>query len=442
MKSTRNATLILDAQLRTKGFTPEMQGLLGEKSSDGEHSLEHLARKFQDGRLSADVADVLRDLVPREVEIQDVQNRWYLRQALPYRTDDNRIAGVVITFIEITERRRWEEQLAQAKLYAEHIVDSVRHPLVVLDKELRIHTVNDAFSKLLDLSPAQLIGKRVIDLNDGLWRVPAARKLLQDMDTDGQAPKSIEIEVEFRHLGLRAMEIHARRLDSAQLMLLALEDVTEHRAAERRLRFAMSELLHRVRNILANVRAIAVQSRDHAESLQEFWEAFSGRLDSLASIQSLLAISKDSAVTIEEILLEELRTYSTPGDERYTLIGPPITLKADAAQTLTMILHELTTNSAKYGALSADGGTIAISWGVKGGRLQFNWIEHGVPDVPKPEHRGFGTLLIEDAVPYSLAGTAKLDFLEHGIACNIELPLGPNIRLPPVGEKDAALHVE
>jgi two-component system CheB/CheR fusion protein len=440
LRSTDIATLFLDSNLRIKGFTPAVKELLNVIPSDVGRPLEHLSRKFEDPTLSDDVSEVLRKLVPKEAEIKDVQNRWYLRRVLPYRTEDNRIAGVVIAFIEITERRHWQEQIIQAKQYAEHIVDSVRHPLVLLDKDLRIRTANEAFSKLLDLSPQEIVGKSLSDFADGLWRVPAVRKLFHDIKAEGEA-SPIEAEVEYRHLGLRAMELRARRLDSGHMTLLALEDVTEHRAAERRLRFAMSELLHRVRNILANVRAIAVQSRDHTDSLPEFWEAFSGRLDSLASIQSLLAISKDSAVTIEEILLEELRTYSTPGDERYTISGPSVTLKADAAQTLTMILHELTTNSAKYGALSTDGGTIAISWGLKGAHLQFSWIEHGVPDVPKPEHRGFGTLLIEDGVPYTLAGTARLDFHEDGIACTIELPLGVNIR-PPVGERDATANVE
>jgi two-component system CheB/CheR fusion protein len=436
LKATNIATLFLDGSLRIRGFTPAMTDLLGIRASDIGRPFEELARRFDDAELIADARRVLQDLTAKEAEIQDMEGRWYARRMVPYRTDDDRIQGVVTSFIEITERHAWEQRLQAATEYAEHVLSAVRLPMVVLDKDLRARAMNDSFGVLVQLATEKIMNRPIGDFADGIWSVPAVRELVSDVFADGKSELSIEAAVQHAKFGWRTMEVHARRIDfdSTPLVLLGVEDITERRAADRRLRFVTSELLHRVRNILGNVRVIASQSRDHSDTLAEFWESFSGRLDSLASIHGMLAISRDASVALGDLLLEELRAYSMPSDERHTLRGPGVELRADAAQTFGMIIHELTTNSAKYGALSSQRGFLEISWEIADEKLVFDWVERGVPGLEKPTRRGFGTVLIEEGVPYALSGKSRLTLHPEGIACSIEVPLGPKIRPTPGDE--------
>jgi two-component system CheB/CheR fusion protein len=431
LKSTDIATLFLDSAFNIKGFTPAVLKLMNVIPADIGRPLGHLTPRFDDPRLASDAADVLATLQPSEAEIRDEHDRWYLRRIVPYRTDDNRIAGVVITFVDITERRRSETELQHAKEYAETIVDSVRHPLVVLDRNLAIQSVNDAFCAFLGRPEEEIVGKPFEGFVGGPLELPAIRELIGAVQAK-DLPKTIEIEVPAARRGGRIMEMHASRLGSAQSTLIAIEDVTAQRMEKRQLRVMMSDLLHRIRNILANVRAIAAESREHATSLPEFWESFSGRLDALASIHTLLATRKDARVSLEELLLEELRAYAPDDGRRYVLSGPPLELRAEAAQAIAMLIHELATNAAKYGALSVPGGQISVSWGLEDRSVIVDWIERGLPRKPRAERRGFGTTLIEESLRYTMGGRSALHFNTDGIACELELPLGEHVQVGAV----------
>ena len=140
LSGTEIATLFLDTELRIKWFSPATRQLLELESSDIGRPVRHFARKFADDRLLRDADSVLARLAPIEAEIRSDAGRWFLRRVLPYRTRDNRIAGLVVTFIDITERRRATEMIDEARIYAQAIVATIRQPLVVLDAGLRVRS--------------------------------------------------------------------------------------------------------------------------------------------------------------------------------------------------------------------------------------------------------------------------------------------------------------
>ena len=138
LNSTDVATLFLDRALCIRWFTPSMKALLELLPSDIGRPIAHFAQRFSGGDLLEDARKVLERLLPSDTEVVDDLGRWYIRHIVPYRTEDDRIGGVVVTFTEITERKRREKEVNEAKEFAETIVQAVRFPLVVLTPELRV----------------------------------------------------------------------------------------------------------------------------------------------------------------------------------------------------------------------------------------------------------------------------------------------------------------
>jgi PAS domain S-box-containing protein len=202
-------------------------------------------------------------------------------------------------------------------------------------------------------------------------------------------------------------------------------DITQRKQAEQRLALLMSELRHRVKNLLAVIRSLSAQTLAHAPSLEAFHGAFEGRLSGLAGAHDLLVESDWQGAGVRALITAQLAPFVARPD-RLRLVGEDVTLPAGAAFALGLTLHELATNAAKHGALSG-AGLVEVTWrhdGAGCGRqLVLVWQESGGPEVLPPQHRSFGTELIERDIPYELGGSARLDFLAHGVRCELRLPL-------------------
>lgn len=235
LAGSETATLFLDERLAITWFAPAMKELFDLVSSDIGRPIAHFARKFSDENLLADAQKVLNKLTTIEAEIPADTGRWYLRRMLPYRAR-NRIAGVVITFSDITERRAAAQAVDAARLYAEAIVRTVRQPLIVLDADLRVVSANPAFYDLFKVSRKDTEGRRLYALGDGQWDIPALRTLLEEVLSKDHEICDYEVEHEFRDLGPRCMMLNARKLSEGygrdELILLAIEDITERREAD------------------------------------------------------------------------------------------------------------------------------------------------------------------------------------------------------------------
>jgi len=192
-----------------------------------------------------------------------------------------------------------------------------------------------------------------------------------------------------------------------------------------RLQLMVAELDHRVKNVLATVSAVAAHTLSASNSTDHFVTALDGRLRSLASTHELLSHRRWRGLTLSDLLRRELAPYGRSNNSE--IDGPEVTLSADAGQAVAMVLHELTTNAAKHGALSTREGRVSVRWhwprtGNGQDRLVIEWEESGGPCVAAPSKSGFGTSVIGDLIPYELGGRVDLAFAPGGLKCRVEIP--------------------
>ena len=201
----------------------------------------------------------------------------------------------------------------------------------------------------------------------------------------------------------------------------AATDITERVQAENTRQLLLGELNHRVKNTLASVCAIAQQTLRHTRDPADFASRFSGRIQSLSRVHSLLTDRTWRGAGLHELIRDQV--MQGPVDQaRLTASGPAVHLDPQTVVLLALMLHELATNSAKYGALSSSNGRIAVEWSVTDDLLQLQWVERGGPVVARPTKRGFGTVLIEQSVK-SAGGDAEMLRETKGITWKLHLNL-------------------
>jgi len=200
-------------------------------------------------------------------------------------------------------------------------------------------------------------------------------------------------------------------------------DVTERKRAEERQGILVAELDHRVKNVLATVSAIITQTEEASGSHMDFVTALNRRINSLARTHELLSESNWRGASLTEIVRREFAPYATGNAEAR---GPSVTLKAEATQAVATVLHELTTNAAKYGAFSNRTGRVSVQWRwLQNGshdRLVIEWQEADGPPVRAPSQSGYGTSVIRELIPFELGGAVELSFAPEGTRCRLEIP--------------------
>lgn len=378
--ATDIASLFLDRNLRIRRFTPKVTELFNIRPSDRGRPILDLTHHLRYDELREDVEAVLKRLIPVEREVLDETDRWYLTRVLPYRSSEDRIEGAVITFVDITARRRSEEtlrsseerlsrminidgvgvailnesgklvdsndaflemcgyrreevasgtllwldltppehgeaseclveqlertgrsgpyekqylrkdgsqswmvcagaslgdgtiveycidvldrklveqELNDAKIYAESILETLHEPLLVLHPDLRVKSANPAFYGSFHVRPEKTIGRRIYDLGNGQWSIPGLRRLLENVLPDSNVFDNYEVEHDFEGIGRRVMLVNARRLDHVQLILLGVRDITKQREAEESLSRLNETLEDRVDQRTAEVRELS-----------------------------------------------------------------------------------------------------------------------------------------------------------------------------------------
>lgn len=210
-------------------------------------------------------------------------------------------------------------------------------------------------------------------------------------------------------------------------------DVHDLRDLQDKQQLFLAELQHRTRNLLAVVQSVQRQTLHKSSSLEDFSIQFESRLGTLSRVQSLLADTDYDNVDLRSIVEAELNAYSEAGDHgdgKVSLDGPPVSLHANSAQALALALHELATNAVKYGAFSQPQAHLTVSWRLEDRNdrnyLLLDWRESNVrmPDPQEPRRKGYGSELIESALPYQLKARTKLEFMPDGVHCFIEVTTG------------------
>jgi PAS domain S-box-containing protein len=211
-------------------------------------------------------------------------------------------------------------------------------------------------------------------------------------------------------------------------------DITERKRAEERQSLLTREVDHRAKNALALAQSIVRLTR--AQDIDAYVRAVEGRISALARIHTILSLSSWQGAEITRLVDEELAPYAVAGQIKFG--GSELQLEPATAQTLALALHELVTNSAKYGALSAEPGRVSVRWETRDDdTLMLAWEEVGGPVVQKPESRGFGTRSVIASIESQLGGQALFDWRSEGLVCRLLIPLPPQAALSEASERKA-----
>lgn len=338
------------------------------------------------------------------------------------RDDSGAITGTVNVLVDQGERNRAD--MEAARLAA--IVSSSNDAIISKTLDGIITSWNAGATRIFGYTPEEMIGQSILRL------IPPE---LQDEEVKILARLSRGERVE--HFDTVRIAKDGRRLnislaispivDGSGRILGASKvarDITQRKEDEALQRLLFDELNHRVKNTLATVQAIASQSLRRSSRPAEFVASFRGRVQALARAHDLLVHARMRGSAVSDIIRDQvLFGASDPG--RIEVAGPAVVLDAKSAVQLALVLHELSTNARKYGALHAEAGHLSITWKVEAHptpQLSLLWQESGVANLSAPENRGFGTTLIERSLD-GQGGSARIEYAPEGLTCAITLPL-------------------
>jgi PAS domain S-box-containing protein len=198
-------------------------------------------------------------------------------------------------------------------------------------------------------------------------------------------------------------------------------DITDRKAAEERQTLLSREVDHRAKNALALVQSIVRLTR-HVNPA-DYARAIEGRINALSRVHTVLSQSRWQGADLGGLLRDELAPFRTGENDKIDMAGPELSLDPACAQTLALALHELTTNAAKYGALSGPTGRLRVHWSISGDHLNLEWNEDGGSAIAKPDKNGFGTKIIVSSIESQLGGKVKHDWRPDGVSCVLSIPL-------------------
>jgi two-component system CheB/CheR fusion protein len=322
------------------------------------------------------------------------------------------------------------QQLSSANSDLKSLLDITKMPILLLGADLGIKSFTPSATELFDLRSAD-IGRPITEI---------ARRLENPTFEDDlrhviRMQENLEREVAAAGERSYLMRVLPRPNleDGNGGIVLTFTDYTERKREEERQQLLLAEISHRVKNTLAIVQSIAAQTMRRSDSLEIFYQKFSQRLQALGRTHDLLSTGEWHRARFREVVFETLKPYEiAPG--RIGIEGDDFELKPSAAMALTLLIHELTTNAVKHGALSSRSGHVSIEWALtrteQGHALRFTWRETGGPGVTQPTEHGFGLTLSERNVGQELGGLVRLDFAPEGLSCEFLVPYTPeNFRL-------------
>ena len=387
------------------------------------------------------LAEVLASGTPlRDAELQVVRmdgRRVFVSVNIdPLRDAQGKLVGAVNCFLDITERHHINAALEASRLRAreqeQRLAATYEHAAIGISEvapDGRFLRVNEAITAITGFSRAHLLANRLYTHTHP-----------DDADADRDAfRKQVAGTLDFYSVEKRFVRKDGRviwisvssspvRDESGRLLYLVrvVQDITERKAAEQRAKLLIDELNHRVKNTLATVQSLASQTARAAPTPASFRESFEGRLVALSKAHDQLTMHHWESADLRELLSAGFAPYHG-GAERVVMRGEDVVLRPRAALTLAMTFHELITNAAKYGALSAPGGGVEMRWQIVEAdgmpTLHVEWREQGGPPVAPPARRSFGTRLIESGVKAELGGRVEIAFAREGLRCDLDIPL-------------------
>ncbi len=435
--STSIATLFLDRDMRIRRFTPRLLNIFNVREGDEGRPISDIVTHLTRDGLGQEVQQVLQTLVPREREVTVAAGgASYLMQVRPYRDLNNVIDGAVITFVDISERKKHEQ--ARSRLAA--IVESSQDAIIAHSLDGSVTSWNDGARRLFGASASEAVGQPMPalvrdalprDWLDMLGRLQSGEQF-PSFECAGVAKNGGPVEVSVTVSPV--LEGDGRIVGVS----LVARDISARRAAERRAALLLGELDHRVKNILTIVSAVISQTLKTTPTPEAFATEVNGRVQAIAKAHSLLTQSGHGEVSLRVILQTELAPYDR-GAGSVAVTGQDVALTPKAGLALAMAVHELASNAAKYGALSTIAGRLTVAWDIFPGAsapeatpalLKLTWAEAGGPAVSPPTRRGFGTTLIERALTHEIDAEVSREFLAGGLLCMMAVPLTEEVGRP------------
>ncbi|RAL95317.1 MULTISPECIES: PAS domain-containing sensor histidine kinase [Agrobacterium] len=343
---------------------------------------------------------------------------WVANSVSAIRDDGGNMLQAVAISVDIGERRHAQE----IEKHLASMIASSNDAIMGIDLDMKITSWNAAAEKLYGYSQDEVVGRSVLMLVPDVRQEEEPRIL-----TEVRAGRFVEpYETQRRRKDGRLVEVllsvspirdaNGRVIGASK----TAHDITARKDAERLKSILVNELHHRVKNVLATVTAIARQTLGRDKANHEEVEAFTSRLASLSRAQDLLVHADWQHADLKAVMQQALSPYPV---DAFQIGGPSVPLPPRAVVSLSLALHELATNAAKYGALSAPGGQVSISWQFEplaDNRLRIVWEERGGPEVAPPRRRGFGSTLIERLLSAELKGETKFVYEKSGVICVIE----------------------
>ncbi len=380
LSSVNIPILMLGGDLRIRRFTPMAERIFNLIQTD-------VGRPFSDIHLNIDVPDltnlilgVIDSLHVYEREVQDAEGHWYSLRIRPYKTVENQIDGAVVGLIDIDELKRSAVELEKSRDYATAIVETVREPLIVLDANLRLMTANQSFYRMFEVLSTQAENQSIFELGNGEWNQDSLRSLLEDIIPRDTQLENFEVEQTFQRIGHRTMLLNARKIPregEVQMILLAIEDITDRKLSDQQVRSALREkevllreIHHRVKNnlqIISSMLSLQSNRMPDLQARQNFLDS-QNRVKAMALLHEVLYESEDlSELNLEDyfqILVSHLfRSYGaqTNAVSSRVVIQPDLVLTPDKAVLCGLILNELVTNALKHGFPDGRTGEVCVT---------------------------------------------------------------------------------
>jgi two-component sensor histidine kinase/PAS domain-containing protein len=327
------------------------------------------------------------------------------------------LAEMVVLYTRLSETTTALEQskqsLEKVNLWLNTALKNMAHGLSMFDKDHRLILCNERYAEMYALLPEQT--KPGTTQHSILNACVPFRNSRIDIDADNERRtqalrNSRPMYAEYKLYDGRVIAMNLQPMPNGGWVAVH-QDVTERKRADERQKLLMSELDHRVKNVLARVAAVAKSTNQGEPS--EFTQALERRLESMADAHAMLSQNRWQGVSLAELVRRQLTPYTTK--ENAVISGPDITLPAAATQGVAMVLQELVTNALKYGSLSTPRGQVSVRWerwqrADSSEHLAIAWRETGGPPTKMPSHLSYGTRLIRNLIPRELGGKVDLVF--------------------------------
>jgi PAS domain S-box-containing protein len=350
----------------------------------------------------------------------------------PVFGSNRQVEGIACSAIDITRLRTLESE--QRRLSHEVKTTLQRYELALRESKVMIFTQDrnlrytSISNPIAGLAVDEIIGgtdERILE-GESLDAVSALKQAVLDTGT----PQDTDVGIRFYADDVRWYDLHVEPLrdvtGKVAGLIGAAVDNTARKEGEVHLRLLMRELTHRSKNLLAVIQAMARQTARHTGSIDAFMEQFGARLQAIAASHDLLVQESWHGASLHELAQAQLAQYLDGAGSQVVIEGPGIVLKPEAAQSLGLAIFELLDNASRYGALSVPQGRASLKWqrrsAGEGGGVEIAWTEEGGPDVPTPQQRGFGTLVIERNLARAAEAEVDLAFSPGGVRCRMLIP--------------------